>query len=354
MLMVIFGAGASYDSAATYPPGTLDTLREEARPPLANYLFQQRAFFDPWVQRYPECASVVTRLRLRRGTTLEDEMEKLRAQAQAPHQEQVAVELNAVRYYLRGVLASCGQAWLGYTAGVTNYVQLLRDIRVWQNGHPGEEVRFVTFNYDTLLEHACQRALQMEIRSPSGYISRVYKVFKPHGSVNWMRVLNNSAGINPSNAEASIIGLGSSIDPSSDVHVIPPTDATTKLGDKYLFPAIALPVNTKLQFECPEDHIAQLKADVPAVTKLLVIGWRATEPAFLEFWKQPRIASISKIAIVAGGSGEAQQVENNLKAAGIGVPQPLMPTAPESTFVLSDQGFSDFVSGPRLGEFLAD
>jgi hypothetical protein len=352
--MVIFGAGASYDSAATFPPGSLVPSREEARPPLANDLFQQRTFFDSWVERYSECAPVVTRLRLRDGTTLEDEMERLRVQSLAPGQDQRAVELNAVRYYLRGVLASCGEQWLRHTAGVTNYGQLLGDIRVWRNASPNEEVRFVTFNYDTLLEHACQQALQMEIRTLSGYMSRIYKVFKPHGSVNWMRVLNDSMGINPNEVERSIIRLGRSADPGSDFHLIPPTDATTKLGDKYLFPSIALPVNTKLKFECPEDHIAQLKEDVPSVTKLLVIGWRATEPHFLEFWKQPRVASISKIAIVAGESGEAQRIQDRLRAAGIGVRPELSPAGPDTRFLLSDFGFSQFVRGPGLGEFLAD
>src|SRR5438445_2507100 len=122
--MVIFGAGASYDFSATFPPGALN---EEARPPLADNLFQQRAFFDPWVREYRECVPLVTRLRLHTGTTLEQEMERYRLQAD--DEPQRAVELNGVLYYLRGVLASCSEQWLKRTEGVTNYVQLLGDIR---------------------------------------------------------------------------------------------------------------------------------------------------------------------------------------------------------------------------------
>jgi hypothetical protein len=44
MLMVIFGAGASYDSFSSVPPGQLGTIggrqRFPERPPLANELFQ--------------------------------------------------------------------------------------------------------------------------------------------------------------------------------------------------------------------------------------------------------------------------------------------------------------------------
>jgi hypothetical protein len=49
MLLVIFGAGASYDSIPTYPPGTHiptgDTLNKFHRPPLANELFENRPVF---------------------------------------------------------------------------------------------------------------------------------------------------------------------------------------------------------------------------------------------------------------------------------------------------------------------
>jgi len=49
MLLVIFGAGASFDSARTYPPGTKvrggDHLNNFHRPPLANELFENRPVF---------------------------------------------------------------------------------------------------------------------------------------------------------------------------------------------------------------------------------------------------------------------------------------------------------------------
>ena len=92
--MVIFGAGASYDSADTFRPGTNIALDRGPRPPLADELFQQRDFFDQWVRRYPECTPVVTRLRAHVESSLEAEMERYRLEAE--DEPERAVELNAV------------------------------------------------------------------------------------------------------------------------------------------------------------------------------------------------------------------------------------------------------------------
>lgn len=141
-----------------------------------------------------------------------------------------------------------------------------------------------------------------------------------------------------------MIARGTSVTPIPDEFEVVPDLGVPTRGYRYLSPALALPVNSKLDFECPKHHLDQLKADVAAVTKLLVIGWRAIEPTLLGVWKQPRVAAISKVAVVAG-KGEAQAVETNLKDAGIGVPQQLSPTAPETKFITSDEGFSAFVTG---------
>lgn len=272
-------------------------------------------------------------------------MERYRLEAETEPQR--AVELNAVRYYLRGVLWDCSRQWLQHTAGVTNYVSLLGDIRVWKNTHPTEEVRFVTFNYDTLLEHACQRALQIEMRSVSSYVSpRVgYKVFKPHGSVNWVRMLSDNTGVG-GNVEQSIIALGHRVPLAPGFHLQADLSQLT-LDGRYVFPALALPVNTKANFACPDEHRDQLEADIPLVTKLLVIGWRGTEPHFLEFWKQRRSGrvpdKIAKITVVAGRAPYGEQVQQQLMAAGV-----------QGTFDLYDGGFSQFVTGPELGRFLTD
>src|SRR5271154_7113734 len=68
MLMVIFGAGASYDSSPTYtigmqPPDEADPNNKENRPPLAKDLFENRPLFIRAVDAFPQCRSIVPRFR---------------------------------------------------------------------------------------------------------------------------------------------------------------------------------------------------------------------------------------------------------------------------------------------------
>jgi hypothetical protein len=351
--MVIFGAGASYDARADMRPRV--TIDIGYRPPLANELFARREFFDPWIDAYYECGPVVDRLRhLSPDSNFERELENLRGEAaDYPPRH---IQLHAVRYYLRRIIWNCGSALLGSAHGVTNYANLVDRIGYWRAKHPAEEVRFVTFNYDTLLEHACGTALDLQFPSIVSYVSRIYRVYKPHGSVNWVRIVENSlTGDHPRGREHMVIALGDSLRLRPDSYHVDMNIEGTELEGRRVYPAIALPVETKSEFECPSDHLNYLKSDIPNVTKLLVIGWRATEAHFLDLWRQqPPVARLSKVAIVAGGSGEAQRVQDNLKAGGIGIRPELSPAGPETRFLLSDDGFSDFVSGPRLGEFLAD
>ncbi len=63
MLMVVFGAGASYDSFPSGLPNSTDW--EDRRPPLANELFDNRPAFGPVVSRFPRCQPIISRLRHR-------------------------------------------------------------------------------------------------------------------------------------------------------------------------------------------------------------------------------------------------------------------------------------------------
>ena len=75
MLMVIFGAGASYDSVSTYPPNVVghphggDVANRFHRPPLANELFENRPLFADIIERFQACEPIIPRLRAVQGET---------------------------------------------------------------------------------------------------------------------------------------------------------------------------------------------------------------------------------------------------------------------------------------------
>ncbi len=362
MLMVVFGAGASYDALGDRPPmppasglrPDMSFMDIKYRLPLANELFEGRDLFAPWIERFQECAPIVSRLRrLPSGSNLERELEKL--QQEAAGYPQRWVQLHAIRYYLRGIIWSCEMALINGSKGVTNYAGLLDRLGYWRKLHPSEEVHFITFDYDTLLERACAAALGLPFPSMVSYMSRITRLYKPHGSVNWVRIVENPE-VDAANPEHSIIQLGDSLRLREDsYHVQDPNTSPARLEERHIYPAIALPLETKSAFECPASHLHYLRRDIANVTRLLVIGWRATEAHFLKLWKeQAPVAHLAKVAIVAGTLHDAQVVERHLREGGIGVPTPLAASASSQTrFLLFDKGFTEFLRSPMLDEFLA-
>jgi hypothetical protein len=96
MLLVIFGAGASYDSDPARPP---ETVKDDRRPPLADQLFDNREKFAEALTYFPECKPIVPLLR---GTgEVEQRLEQLRDEAiSAPPYPERLRQLAAVRGYL--------------------------------------------------------------------------------------------------------------------------------------------------------------------------------------------------------------------------------------------------------------
>jgi len=88
MLMVVFGAGASYDSSPDYPPTEQDVhssiegggfYLRGVRPPLANQLFELRPIFASAAQKIPKCRLILGQLRdMSSDMSVEQELERLR------------------------------------------------------------------------------------------------------------------------------------------------------------------------------------------------------------------------------------------------------------------------------------
>lgn len=278
MLMVIFGAGASFDSSPTYTPGMApptvsadDHHNDFNRPPLAKDLFANRPLFNEVLNAFPECKAIVPILRDPAVTTGKKSIETLlrEFEKQAEKFERGQKELIAIRRYLQRAIAQTTTRWLEprLTNGITNYLYLLREI---ERTHRDEQKPcLVTFNYDTLIEHALVQ-LGQPIAHMDDYTRRApfFRLFKLHGSVNWGRVLENRF---PS----------TELQPSDRFVLCDPSTMRSPEVDHTLFPAIAIPVEMKKVFECPESMLEQLADLLRQVNKILVIGWRATEEHFL-------------------------------------------------------------------------
>jgi len=306
--MVIFGAGASYDSLARSPPTNPpqdDPLRN-LRPPLANQLFEPR--WGPFIQQFHQAGSLISDLE--KGTEVEEQLERFQNDAQ--QYPKLRVPLTAIRYYLQAMLSSCQANWNNETNGVTNYKPLVFAIDRWVTG----EKVFVSFNYDTLLEEAIRSTLGRRFFTLDAYIGGGLKVIKPHGSINWWHYVDSpqltQRHIFPDDRTSALIDSADEmrINPAFEI------DAPKSVIDhaKSLIPALSIPVATKSEYECPDDHQSALAQSFPKITKVLVIGWRATENRFLNSFARGIGKNRPSFLVVSKDDVSALQVEQTIKS----------------------------------------
>ena len=340
MLMVILGAGASYDSCASFPTHpdlrvTRGQLGPWHRPPLAQELFLPIAQFRQHAQAYPKCQPLV--LDLEGHADIEARLEKFSAEATDDPERRR--QLWAIQYYLRDVIAECQRNWLSHTYRLTNYTLLLDQIRRYPR------ILFVTFNYDSLLEFALDALLDVQYKTIADYAYRSnYNLMKLHGSIDWeyavkaqtVELVGNETG--PKN----LIFAAPVIDKSA-VIVKQGASMPNTMQHYFRLPALAIPTESKFSFVCPDEHVAKLRELIPQVEKILIVGWRAGEQHFLKELKAGLRKPVSVFA--ACGSNEASTATlEQLKESGL--------TPGHSR--AHPSGFTDLVKSHALESFLAE
>lgn len=239
----------------------------------------------------------------------------------------------AVRYYLQYVIRASEIGWRGVARGVTNYKSLLDEIERTNQGR--QPVCLVTFNYDTLLEDALLH-FGLSIEALADYTQKhpFYRLFKLHGSVNWAREVETELHVqNPGNSPSiarELIARVAEIRISENYVLTGGERPVGLVNGKACFPAIAIPVEKKRSFECPQHMLDELTALFPQVSKMLLIGWHATEAPFLGLLKKhlkPRV----HLHTVAGTEGEGLNINRQIQAA------------------LADQLSDDLIDAPTSG-----
>ena len=211
-----------------------------------------------------------------------------------------------------------------------------------------EPAILVTFNYDTLLEDALID-FGLEIKEIRDYTKKhpFYRVFKVHGSVNWVRILKNE--IQSQNASNYDLVAKEWIRRAPELQLTdeylwePALPSAFDRQRRPAFPAIAIPVEKGKSFECPADQIEELKALLPQVSKLLVIGWRAGEQHFLDLLKAHLSAPIH-LYVVTGATGEAEDVRSIIVQS--------HRDGRWTNAEVSGLGFTDFILSGKASTFL--
>jgi hypothetical protein len=326
-LLVVFGAGASYDSVATREPKLASELRRtlhadaaiplmsddehQARPPLADQLLDARPRFMEILKRFPMLDEIAPHLQLRpTGHSLEAQLEEYAGQVEVyPRRLQ---QLTALRFYIEAIIEQCEARWI-QQSNVQLNVSALLDLIELLRGTRRQSV-FVTFNYDRLLEYALERRFNRTFRYAADYVkSDALPLIKLHGSLGWRRLLAGSppdflttSGVDRPRLIADEIGkLG---DPGP---ILTRREITERQAHSAHIPALAIPLLHKREFECPDSHVNRLREELPRVRSILTIGWRAGEAAFLEILKHCRPSV--HVSVVCGSIADAQDTIASLR-----------------------------------------
>lgn len=313
MLLVIFGAGATYDSIPSDPAPKPELSTFGSRPPLTNHLFQSR--FNHILSRYSKCQPIIPYLKqISDASSIEQELEKLQTEGQE-YPERFR-QLAAITFYLQDLIASYQKNWEAQSGGVTNYKTFIDQIQHHQRNLG--QVWLVTFNYDTMLENVLPFGTR--ISTMNHYvIDDNFKLIKLHGSVNWGRLVEAPLeNLKKPGSQKTDELINALIENAPELKLsqtfLVDNQNTRRAGDGTpLYPAIAIPVQTKQHFECPQIHLDVLKACLPEVEKLILIGWSGSEARFLEMLKENLRKSL-KIMLVTGTEQGAEQLMAKLKA----------------------------------------
>jgi hypothetical protein len=299
MLMVILGAGASWDSVPGAPADAT------WRPPLTDGLFS-RPEFRALFMSFPPVASLASSISdklLSTRTTLERELRAVldeAADVPAWHRE-----LLAFRFYVQELIARCSEEWVTANFGLLNQVWLVRELEKWRS-QSRTRLIYVTFNYDPLIDEPLAHLYGWDWYDQpdlQAYIddSQPFELLKLHGSYNWR--FRTSVHVEPSirsedemfaDAFRKLTLAGSAVETHEisiydrdGIGSLRPNLRRTRLKvpndvSRYAaLPAIALPLTDKSSFACPESHVEKLKALIPQVHGIVAIGWRGMEKHFV-------------------------------------------------------------------------
>ena len=305
MLLVIVGAGASYDSVPDFSP-----LSEPYRPPLADQLFANNANYAKLLSQFPYAAAVASRARLMRGPgSLEKHLQQLRDEEDRDAAR--LKQLLAVKYYLRALLSECSWAWTRESGGGTNYatlVDLIEQCRIPARG----EVTYVSFNYDTLLESGLASRDKKFPRLTS-YVEGSVRLVKIHGSINWGQVVTSPALPRAASFDPQFLcEIADQLTTTEDYRLAPDTRFQSQTNrSSILVPAIAIPTQKKRGFACPDEHVRVLREALPHVGGVLTIGWRGAEDHFLSLLGEG-IRPNTPAYVVSRGVSNCQETSANL------------------------------------------
>lgn len=319
MLMVVFGAGASYDSSPNNPSCTVQ-LDVGVRPPLANDLFETTVYKSNILNDYPGVASLFDDFsKTGRGTdSLERTLQKFRDGADEDPIRYC--QLAAVKFYLRDLIKSIAEKWAkDHAENATTHSRLLKQMHACRP--PGEPILIVTFNYDILIDLAIGGWPKHQIDNIDDYVKHDrFKLIKMHGSTNWGRKVDLSSTRirdslprrNAKHISNYLINNADTLDLHNEYRII---DDDLSFGKSVYMPALSIPLAKKQDTkdcEYPHEHWVAMNKLLPNVSRILTIGWSAGDTYFLDKILAPNLLSRVQAHVVGADVNDAKEIKEKI------------------------------------------
>lgn len=181
--MFVFGAGAS---AFSVFKEEISRFRDFAySPPIANELFSKK--FQPYIKQYKGVELSLSSLRAF-GNDVEGFFEKEWKGINESYNPTVSARHINITYYLRDLFNKISVETINEFYDCNLYSLFNDKIQKYLSQKRKEKIAFVSFNYDTVLDHYISEFFSTSFNSMTDYVNfnhNPFFLFKPHGSCNW-------------------------------------------------------------------------------------------------------------------------------------------------------------------------
>jgi hypothetical protein len=306
--LIIIGAGASHDFSSN--------KSIKYTPPLSNSLFIDDHFNI--LERF------YTRVQTARGDlagqmNLEQRLHNIFRRAKERYSLDSSYLLSELQFYLAHVFLLYSEKNRRET--LSNYNTLVSYIREYVEDNPNEEVVIINFNYDTILDDAIEKAFRFTYFNINDYMGsdiNPIKMFKVHGSCNWIRKLESTIELDEfvynRNSRHNLsdwpgIYEQKELHPGivqnlleAEIEVISPNKIDIQenfihLDKKPFLPHLLIPFNQKDNFLLPLTHVQDLRNILIGINEIITIGWKGEEQALQSLVSQVNMP-LKKITIV--------------------------------------------------------
>ena len=208
---------------------------------------------------------------------------------------------------------------------------------------------FFNLNYDLFLEDALTNYDHHEFNSLASYTpqSKKWLYVKPHGSVNWSRILKN----------CPVDGMGILLPSRLQEMPVFSSELRVVMWNRhsrgfyipgggppgYLYPQLVVPTDRPKNFVCPEDQVDQARTFIQNCRRFLLIGFSGHDEDVVDLLQN--VPSQSHLTIVS--KGDARTIFYRISSR---VPS-LQSKGVVSSF--HEDGFSKFVGSKTFEQFVA-